>query len=278
MDIEETTPTAEAEQEPIPTEETTETAEVTPPEPETEEVIVSIGDPEPTPEEKEPAPAWVKQLRKDHRALLREKKELEAKLAAQASEKIAPDPLGKKPTIEDFDYDPERYEAALEGWYEKKRRADEESAKAREAEEAQKRDWQSRLEVYETGKKSLPVTDFEDAEIEITHSLNQTQQGIIVQGAENPAALMYALYKTPGKLKELAEISDPVRFAFAVAKLESQVKITKRTPPPPEKIPSGSGRAAGAAVDSQLERLREEAEKSGDYSKVLAYKRQKKNT
>ena len=100
----------------------------------------------------------------------------------------------------------------------------------------------------------------------------------MVQGAKNPALVVYALGKNPAKAKELASISDPVKFAFAVANLEAQLKVTPRKPKPePERVLSGSSRAISGTVDSQLERLREEAARTGDMSKVMAYKRQKQN-
>ena len=71
---------------------------------------------------------------------------------------------------------------------------------------------------------------------------------------------------------------DPVKFAFAVAKLETQLKVTNRkAAPPPESTVRGTGRVSGA-VDSTLERLRADAEKTGDYSKVMQYKRQKRQS
>jgi hypothetical protein len=67
-----------------------------------------------------------------------------------------------------------------------------------------------------------------------------------------------------------------VKFAFAVAKLEKDLKVTNRkAAPPPEKIVSGTGRSSGA-VDSTLERLRAEAEKTGNMTKVIQYKAQKR--
>jgi hypothetical protein len=66
-----------------------------------------------------------------------------------------------------------------------------------------------------------------------------------------------------------------VKFAFAVARLEKELKVTnRRAAPAPERIVQGTGRASGT-VDSTLERLRAEAEKTGNYTKVLQYKRQK---
>jgi hypothetical protein len=97
----------------------------------------------------------------------------------------------------------------------------------------------------------------------------------VLQGADNPALVIYALGKNPKKAAELAKIEDPVKFAFAVAKLEKELKVTNRkAAPAPERMVSSTGRVSGA-VDSTLERLRAEAEKTGNYTKVLQYKRQK---
>jgi hypothetical protein len=101
---------------------------------------------------------------------------------------------------------------------------------------------------------------------------------MILQGADNPALLVYALGKNPKRAKELASIKDPVKFAFAVARLETQLKVTKRkASSKPEPTISGTGRPSGS-VDNTLERLRTEAEKTGDYSKVYAYKQRQKRT
>jgi hypothetical protein len=67
-----------------------------------------------------------------------------------------------------------------------------------------------------------------------------------------------------------------VKFAFAVSKLESQLKVTNRKPATtPEKVLTGTGSTSGS-VDSTLDKLRAEAEKTGDYTKVTAYKRKLK--
>jgi hypothetical protein len=68
-----------------------------------------------------------------------------------------------------------------------------------------------------------------------------------------------------------------VRFAFAVAKLESQLKIVPRAKPPaPERsVPVGTAPVSGTA-DATLERLREQAAKTGDMTAVIRYKQQLK--
>lgn len=239
---------------------------------EQDEIVVSIGEESPPQEEETRAPEWVRELRKANREKERRIKELEAKLTQTTETK--PVALGQKPTLEAFDYDSDKYESALSDWYERKREIDLQAEKQRQVEQAQQQAWQETLEAYGKAKASLKVRDFEDAEATAQETLDITQQGIIVQGAENPALVVYALGKNPKKVKELSSIKDPVKFAFAVAKLETQLKVSNRkAAPPPEKVVKGTGRVSGS-VDSTLERLREEAAKTGDMTKVMAYKRQ----
>lgn len=249
-------------------------AEATPEASAEDELIVTIGEEAPPQEEEKPAPEWVRELRKQHRELQKRNRELEAKLTQDQAPKTPE--IGKKPTLEDFDYDAEKFENSLAQWFERKRQADEQAAKVQADIEKQQQEWQAKLQGYGKAKAELKVKDYDDAEGIVQESFNTTQQGVILQGADNPALLVYALGKNPKKAKELASISDPVKFAFAIAKLETQLKVTNRkAAPPPEKTVQGTGRVSGA-VDSTLDRLRADAEKSGDYSKVMAYKRQKR--
>jgi hypothetical protein len=138
----------------------------------------------------------------------------------------------------------------------------------------QQREWQSKLDTYGKAKNSLKVPDYDEAEEAVQQSLDVTQQGIIVQGADNPALVVYALGKNPRKAQELSDIKDPVKFAFAVAKLEKELKVTKKAAPPPETTVKGTARVSGS-VDSTLDRLREKAAKTGDYTEVIRYKQSK---
>lgn len=243
-----------------------------------DEVVVSIGEEPPPQEEHAQAPEWVRELRKKNREDQRRIRELEEQLKTTKEAETKPASLGKKPTLDDYDYDTERFEQELTAWHERKRQHDTAAAKAREAEETAQAAWKKKLETYGTAKAELKVKDFDDAEAALQDHLSVTQQGIVIQGAENPALLVYALGKNPKKAKELGSITDPVKFAFAVAKLETQLKVTNRkAPPPPEKTVQGTGGTSGS-VDSTLERLRAEAEKTGDYTKVTAYKRQKRQS
>lgn len=248
---------------------------------EADEVVVTIGDTVPPQEEEEiaKAPEWVRELRKTNRELARENRELKKSQSekAQAAEVAV---LGPKPKMADpeIDFDAAKFEVALTKWNEEKRAADQRATDAQAAEKKSQDAWAARLAEYGEAKTKLKVKDFSEAEVIALEALNQVQQGIVVQGAENAALVIYALGKNPAKLKELAAITDPVKFAFTVAKLEKDLKLTTRkAPPPPEKVVTGSAPKSGV-VDSQLDRLRAEAERTGDYTKVTAYKRQKRAT
>ena len=242
-----------------------------------DEVVVSIGEEAPPTEEEVRAPEWVRELRKTNREKERRIRELEAKLTATTTENKPVVTMGPKPKLEDHDYDAERYEQALDAWHERKRQHDLETETVKKSELEQHQAWQAKLDSYGKAKAELKVRDYEDAEETVQQLLNVTQQGVVLQGADNPALVIYALGKNPKKAKEIAEITDPVKFAFAVAKLEKELKVTnRRAAPAPERIVSGTGRSSGA-VDSTLDRLREEAARTGNMTKVIQYKAQKRS-
>jgi len=236
------------------------------------EVLIE-GESPPPQEDEEHAPEWVRGLRKKQKELVRENQELKQKL--QGSAPVIPE-LGLKPTLESCDYDEDRFETSLDAWKERKRTLEAKDADKRKADEVAQADWQGRLTAYGEAKKGLKVSDFEDAEAAATELFSQTQQAILVKGAENSAVLIYALGKNPKMAQELASLKDPVAFAFAAARLETKLKVTPRKAAPlPETTVRGSAPVSGA-VDSTLARLEAEADKSGDRTKVISYKRQQR--
>jgi hypothetical protein len=239
-----------------------------------DEIVVSFGD-EPAQEEEKAAPQWVKELRKANREKDRQIRELQAKI--QGSAPAAPK-LGKKPSLDDFDYDTDKFEEALTSWYDQKKQVEEIERKAEEKRKADEQAWANRLETYTKAKASLKVSDYEDAEMAVQEALNVTQQGLLVKVTEMPAHFVYGLGKNSSELKRLKEIQDPIEFVAAVVKLESKMKAMPRksAPPPPERRVSGAAPVSGS-IDSTLERLRAEAEKTGNYTKVVQYKRAKQS-
>ena len=246
------------------------------PEEEEGEVVVTFGDEAPPPEP-EPTPNSnpLKLQRERIKELERQKSELEDKLRAKDAP-IPETPLGPKPKLEDYDYDADKFELAYDDWVGRKLQADEKAAQAQADARAKEEAWQAKLSDYGQAKAKLKVPDYEEAEERIQQLFDVTQQGVMIAGADNPALLVYALGKHPAKAKELAAIKDPVKFAFAVAKLETQMKTTSRpraAPPAPD-TPIKSTAPSRSAVNATLERLDQEALRTGDRSKVVAYMRQ----
>lgn len=238
-----------------------------------EGVVVTIDGESPPPEEDDQsAPEWVREVRKASR----EKDKLIRELQKKVAEREAPAPtviLGPKPTLEGCEYDPDDFATKLEAWHERKLKVDAEQRTRQEQQAESERAWKARLANHSKLAAELKVQDFEDATAPLESVLSETQRGMIVHAADNSAVLLYALGKNPAKAKELASIADPVKFAFAVAKLESKLKVTPRKAAPiPERTVRGNASVSGA-VDPKLARLEAEAEKTGDRTRVVAYKR-----
>jgi len=242
-----------------------------------DEVQVLIGDEQPSEadQEAERAPVWVRELRKSHRELQRKVREYEQQAAAPAA--LAVQALPPKPKLEDHDYDTDKYEPALESWYRQRDQVEQKKREADRRAEEERTAWQGKLDAYGKAKSALKVRDYDEAEGAVMEALNQTQQAVVLQGSDNPALVVYALGKNPKRAKDLAAVTDPVKFAFAVAKLEAQLKVQPRVKPPaPERgVPAGTAPVGGSS-NQTLERLRSEAERTGDYTKVVSFRSQLK--
>ncbi len=239
---------------------------------EPEEVVVSIGDAEPVEEDQRQAPEWVRELRKSNREKDRRIRELEQRVQASQPAQQAP-ALGPRPTLAGCDFDEDRFAAELEAWHGLKTEVEATQRRAQEQQQAQHQAWVSKLEKHQQAKAAIKVGDYEDAEAVVDELFSVAQQGVMIAGAENSALLKYAIGKNPKKAKELAAIADPIQFAFALAKVESQLKVAPRKAAPvPERTVRGS--APGTLHSKQqLEALRQKAQTTGDFTAYLAAKR-----
>lgn len=221
----------------------------------------------------------IKTLREENRKKDKAVREWQRKYQEIAAKAVIPEPeLGPKPTLEKCDYDSAKFEREAEEWLIKKRDVDAKAAAKKAEEGAVVKKYQDKLAAYTTAKTALAIPDYEEAEAAVLDLLDQAQQSIIVQGAKKPELLVYALGKNEETLKKLAAIKEPVQYAFEVARIEARLEVqmekAKKRPAtqPESRVVGGSA----GANDSTLERLRADAAKSGDYSKVLEYKKSKK--
>lgn len=236
---------------------------------ETGETIILIGDEEPSEQESETAPQWVRDLRKQNKEQAKRIKELEAKTAKPEEE------LGPRPKLDDpdIDYDEDKLYEAMDTWNKKKARIDD---KKRQAEDRQRQDearYSEKLTGYHERKTSLGVQNFESLEERVVEGLSDLQQSMIISATQKPEAVIAALGQHPRRLNELAKVEDPVEFIAEIVRLEMNVKTSVRKKPAPERKMSAPTNGIRGASDRKLEELEKEAERTGDRTKVLDYKR-----
>lgn len=224
----------------------------------------------------------------DVAAQLAELKRLRAQVKAAPAAPPAVPQLGKKPKLEDFDFDGPKFEEAIDKWHADKAEVDRVAYAQAQVLQEQQAEFEGKVKQYQASKADLGADDYEAVELRVQDSLDLSQQGILIQGSDHAAQLVYALGRSKTKLAELAKIKNPIKFAFAVAKLESELmskskpgKASSKAPktaPETSKPKGGStGTGGGSANERRLEQLRAEALKTGDISKVVAFKRQLKS-
>lgn len=223
-------------------------------------------------------PSWLKNLRKKEREQRKRIKELEKQVASKNEELPK---IGPKPKLDDadIDYDTEKYDNALTKWFEDKKKVEEEESKREATVKSQQEAFNQKLSLYNEAKTKLPVKNFNEIEEEVTSILSIAQQSVIVKVADDPAKLVYALGKNVKTLQKAASFNDLIDFTAFISKLETKLKTSSAKTPVtlPEKVITGSGKPA-STFDKELEKLRTEAEKTGDLSKLNAYKRKLKKS
>lgn len=262
---------------------------VIPPE---EGVLVSIGaeptldsDDEieaPVDEAGTPPTQLIKDLRTKAREDARKLRTLEAERDAAIAKTVTPpkEPaaivVGDKPTLEACEYDAEKYGAELLAWNERVRLQDQAEQEREKSRKALEQTYADRLTVYKDGATALKVPDFAVSEKAVEAGLATWQQSIIVKHAKNSALVVYALGRDAAKLKELGAIKDPVEFGIQAALLEGEIKTVKKSEFRPEGRVTGGGTGTPAVSNNALDKAREKAAQTGDFTEVHRLKKEQK--
>jgi hypothetical protein len=241
-----------------------------------EETIIGFGD-EDEEESSEDETPTIKRLRERNREQTRLLRERERELAELRQGAAKPAELGPKPTLESCEWDEEKFETALDDWKAKKADADAQAEKAGEQTRKVMESYTKDLEAYTASKATIGVPDFDDAEATVVAALNMEQQAVLLQAASNPAAMVVALSRSPEKLAELAKEHNPWKLSAMLAKMEGAVKVVKRKKAPVlDRAQRGSASVTAPSADAELERLEKEADRTGNRTALIAYKRQLK--
>ncbi len=219
-------------------------------------------------EESEDEPHLVKQLRNELR-------ETHRKLAEKERAATPRIELGPKPTLEGCDYDEEKFDAELSGWYERKRQADTAEQDAQRAQEQATQQFQKARAAYQASAARKGIRDIDEAEQAVSAALSPAHVGAIIQYSKEPDLIVAALHRHPARLNAIAAETDPMRQFRMIWELESKVKPTMRraAPPPAERGSILKGSTANShSVDKKLAALEEEADRTGNRTKLIAYR------
>ena len=245
--------------------------EIMPPQPASDddddgEVAIEVeGDDEP-----EEEPHLAKKLRAEVRERNKRIKELEARLAPK------PVDIGKKPDLwEDCEGDPDKFEADLLAWTERKRQAEQAERSQTEQQTTQQQAFEKKNIAYRANAAKMGMRDIEKYEQSVIDSLGADYLGAIVRYADDPAKVVAGLGRNSHILDKIADESDPVIRLKLMFQLEKQMVIKRKGAADPEAGTILKGTANVSGGDKALEKLEKDAERTGDRSKLIAYKANK---
>ena len=212
------------------------------------------------------APEWVKKVREENRELKRQQREWQQQQGQSQQQG-----LREKPTLDAHDYDSDAYEQDYAQWLTEKTQHDTQV----QSEVAKRQQYYDNYQTKaDTFKAKAP--DYMDAEESVVSVLSNEQQTLLMMMTDDPAKMVYTLGKnSPTKLSELAQL-DVTQFAKQIVLMEANMSNVKRNPNKPKpKSHTLEGQAGGG--DRQLDKLEADAEKTGDRSAIVAYRKKMRN-
>lgn len=193
---------------------------------------------------------------------------------AQLRKASEPKPIevGERPALEAFDFDEEAHAEAVEAWVERKAQAKRETEQATKRNETVEAEREKVREAYLAQRARYPEARFEEAEREVFDTLPVNIQGGILK-LDRAADLVMALHASPSELTALAELaqSDPILALVKIGELKGKLQVTRK-PPAPDRDVRGNKSPAGG-TDKELARLEKEAERTGDRTKLISYRK-----
>lgn len=204
----------------------------------------------------QPAPQWVKDLRKNNREKDKELRELRRELEQVKSKPAEQQPLQQvdvippKPTLESCDYDEVAFEQAVTDWYEKKSRAEQsKQQQLRQQQEYQQR-FQQRVEAHQKRASTLPVKDYQQMEEIVRAEVPALHKEILIHCADEGSELIaYGLGKSQQLRQRVAAETDPLRAAFILGQISKQVSLAPKARKAIKPEPEVRGGGADAKQD-----------------------------
>ena len=91
--------------------------------------------------------------------------------------------------------------------------------------------------------------------------------------AKHPERFIDALGRSPGKLAQLAEITNPLKLAGEIARIEGARIMARKEPANIDTPVQGSGRLSTVSEDKKEAALIKDVERTGDIDKLRAWRK-----
>ncbi|VAW38946.1 hypothetical protein MNBD_GAMMA01-1334 [hydrothermal vent metagenome] len=226
--------------------------------------------------------ANVKSSAAEERALMLEEENKLLRLQAKQSKPQ------KRPVDLDFESDAE-FEKALSDFNkaeiaEEVKKQTTEAIKASQAQSAtakQASDLDAMIDTHYERSSKLGVTDYEAVESVAIDIMGEDAAKVIVTTSDVSDKILYHLGLKANKAKaeqirSLIDSQQPGKVMMILGNIEEIVKRkpkTKNAPDPESKLPGGS---TVTGIDAKIDKAREDAARTGDMSKLMALKKEKK--
>lgn len=202
----------------------------------------------------QPAPQWVKDLRKNNREKDKELRELRRQLEQVQSRPTEQQPqqqtdvIPPKPTLESCDYDEEAFETALTDWHEKKGRAEQSKQQQERQQQEYQQRFQQRMEAHKQRAARLPVKDYQEMEEIVRAEVPDLHKEILIHCADEGSELIaYGLGKSQQLRQRVAAETDPIRAAFLLGQISKQVSLA----PKPKRAIKPEPEVRGGGADAK---------------------------
>lgn len=197
----------------------------------------------------------------------------------QAQQPVIQQPITQPPRMpqlsdDGIDYDESIYSAKVNEWAESNAKYQNQKVEQDRQQQSLIQAHEQKLKGYQERVKSLKVANYQQAEQSVMEEVPQQIQAMIIHWAEKPEMVVLALGRNPELRQQMANATDPVAIGRLIGSIESKAKIMPK--PKTNASPTPDVKGGNGAVLNNLEKLKEKARETGDWSPYFAAKRAKK--
>lgn len=218
----------------------------------------------------------VKHLRNTIKEKDKELREARKQQAHQpvTQQQLTPPPRMPQLSDEGIDYDDAIYSQKVQEWAESNAKYQSQKAEQERQQQSLQQAHQQKIASYQERVKSLKVAGYQQAEQAVIEEVPEQIQAMIIHFAEKPEMVVLALGRNAELRQQMANATDPVAVGRLIGSIESKAKIM----PKPKNKAAATPEVKGGtgAVLNNLDKLKEKARETGDWSQYFSAKKAKK--